>query len=109
MCPRVLREREFTHFFQIDVRTALFSRYNFRPGSILRADCYIFFLRFFPVSLCMDLDCSCLYNTKRRKREQMERYRLSFTFGSLLIHETGVIATKYVKDRDWEAVKGLNV
>ena len=35
----------------------------------------------------------------------MERYRLSFTFGSLLGHETRVIAKEYVKDRDWASAK----
>ena len=35
----------------------------------------------------------------------MEKYRLSFTFGSLLIHETQVIAGEYIKDHDWAAVK----
>lgn len=35
----------------------------------------------------------------------MERYRLSFTFGGLLGHETRVIAKEYIKDRDWKATK----
>ena len=35
----------------------------------------------------------------------MERYRLSFTFGGLLGHETRVIAKEYLKDRDWTSVK----
>lgn len=35
----------------------------------------------------------------------MHRYRLSFTFGALLIHETRVIAGEYIKDKDWEAAK----
>lgn len=35
----------------------------------------------------------------------MHRYRLSFTFGGLLGHETRVIAKEYLKDRDWEATK----
>ena len=35
----------------------------------------------------------------------MERYRLSFTFGGLLVQETRVIAKEYVKDRDWNSVK----
>ena len=57
------------------------------------------------VLLCMDLDSASLYNAKRSESEQMERYRLSFTFGSLLIQETQVIAYEYVKDHDWAAVK----
>ncbi len=35
----------------------------------------------------------------------MERYRLSFTFGGLLGHETRVIAKEYLKDRDWTSAK----
>ena len=35
----------------------------------------------------------------------MDRYRLSFTFGGLLVHETRVIAKEYIKDRDWTAAK----
>ncbi len=35
----------------------------------------------------------------------MQRYRLSFTFGGLLGHETRVIAREYLKDRDWASVK----
>ncbi len=35
----------------------------------------------------------------------MERYRLSFTFGGLLVHETRVIAKEYIKDRDWTSAK----
>ncbi len=35
----------------------------------------------------------------------MERYRLSFTFGGLLGHETRVIAKEYIKDRDWTSTK----
>jgi hypothetical protein len=35
----------------------------------------------------------------------MERYRLSFTFGGLLGHETRVIAKEYIKDRDWTSAK----
>ena len=35
----------------------------------------------------------------------MQRYRLSFTFGGLLGHETRVIAREYIKDRDWASAK----